>query len=49
MGNDYDKIFKENLEALLVSMASHLLNIDLAQTEELPDELQRTIERKPDF
>ena len=49
MANEYDKIFKENIEELLPYLAHRLLNIDAATFEELPDDLQITVERKPDF
>ena len=49
MAQDYDKIFKENIEELLPSMAKVLLGIDPFSMEEIPDDLQHTIERRPDF
>jgi hypothetical protein len=44
----YDKIFKENMEAALPGIMKHLLGIYPFQTEELPDSIQHTKEREPD-
>jgi hypothetical protein len=44
----YDKIFRENMEAVIPHLLQHVLGIDPVQTEELPDDLQHTKERKPD-
>jgi hypothetical protein len=49
MAQDYDKIFKENIEEIILPLAEKLLNIHPEKLEEIPDDLQRTIERKPDF
>lgn len=49
MGQDYDKIFKENIEEIILPLAKKVLNIDPEGLEEIPDDLQHTIERKPDF
>ncbi|MDJ1482693.1 hypothetical protein QNI19_08140 [Cytophagaceae bacterium DM2B3-1] len=46
--NRYDKIFKENLEAVTLSMIEKVLQIDVANYEKIPLDLQRTLERKPD-
>lgn len=46
--NQYDKIFKENMEAALPGLIKKVLNINVVQTEELPDDLQYTKERRPD-
>jgi hypothetical protein len=46
--NQYDKIFRENLEAALPGLIRNLLGIHAVQTEELPDDIQHTKERKPD-
>jgi predicted transposase/invertase (TIGR01784 family) len=46
--NQYDKIFKENLEAALPGLIKNLLGIHAVHTEELPDDIQHTKERKPD-
>jgi len=46
--NQYDKIFRENLEAALPGLIKHLLGIHAVHTEELPDDIQHTKERKPD-
>lgn len=44
----YDKIFRENLEAIIPSLLQNVLGIEAASTEELPDDIQHTKERKPD-
>lgn len=44
----YDKILKENMEASLPGIMKHLLHIEAANTEELPDSIQHTKEREPD-
>ncbi|PRY42891.1 hypothetical protein CLV58_10420 [Spirosoma oryzae] len=44
----YDKIFRENLEAIIPSLIQNVLGIETASTEELPDDVQHTKERKPD-
>lgn len=45
----YDKIFKENLEAVLPGLMKNLLGITAVLSEEIPDDIQHTKERKPDF
>ena len=49
MSQEYDKIIKENIEAIILPLADKLLGISPVNMVEIPDELQRTIERKPDF
>ncbi len=49
MSQIYDKIFKENIEELILPLAGKLLDIFPEKIEEIPDDLQATIERKPDF
>jgi hypothetical protein len=49
VANDYDKIFKENIENLIPFLARKVLGIDVDILVELPDEIQLTVERKPDF
>ncbi|MBB3840046.1 hypothetical protein FHS57_004059 [Runella defluvii] len=44
----YDKIFKENLEAVISSIMQNVLEITAVSVEELPDDIQHTKERKPD-
>lgn len=46
--NRYDKIFKENLEAVTLALVEKVLGIAVASYQKLPLELQRTLERKPD-
>ncbi len=39
MAQDYDKILKENMEALILPLADKLLGLPIKTTEELPDDL----------
>jgi len=45
--NQYDKILRENIEAALPGLIKNLLGIHAVHTEELPDDVQHTKERKP--
>lgn len=45
----YDKIFKENFEEVIYSLTRVVLGIDHTKLEEIPDDTQYTIEKKPDF
>ena len=47
--NKYDKIIKENLEALFLPFLEQLLGIRILSAERLPVRLQTTLEREPDF
>jgi predicted transposase/invertase (TIGR01784 family) len=50
MGNDYDKIIKENIEAVILPLMEKLTGLPQPiKLENIPDELQLTLERKPDF
>ena len=46
--SQYDKIFKENIEAVISSIMQNVLKITAVSMEELPDDIQHTKERKPD-
>ena len=46
--NQYDKILRENLEAIIPGLMENVLGITAVSSEELPDDLQHTKERKPD-
>ena len=46
--NQYDKIIKENLEVTLPALIRDVLELEIFATEELPDDVQHTKERKPD-
>ncbi len=46
--SQYDKIFKENIEAVIPSLMANILGITAVLSEELPDDIQHTKERKPD-
>lgn len=47
-GNLYDKILKENIDAVIPALMQKLLHIDAVRTENLPGQLQHTKEREPD-
>ena len=47
-GSQYDKIIRENLEVTLPVIVRDVLNLDVLVSEELPDDIQHTKERKPD-
>jgi hypothetical protein len=50
LSQDYDKIIKENLESLILPLARKVLNLpEPAGLVEIPDDIQQTVERKPDF
>ncbi|MDJ1500700.1 hypothetical protein [Xanthocytophaga agilis] len=46
--NQYDKIFKENLESVTLALIEKVLQIQVAFYEKINADLQRTVERKPD-
>ncbi|WP_256009592.1 hypothetical protein [Desertivirga xinjiangensis] len=46
--NYIDKIIRENLEVTLPIIIQEVLGIDVDSSEELPDDIQHTKERKPD-
>jgi hypothetical protein len=46
--NQYDKIFRENIEAVISSIMKNMLEITAVSMEELPDDVQHTKERRPD-
>lgn len=47
--NQYDKVFKENIEVVISNIIKNLLGIKAVSMEELPDDIQHTKERKPDL
>ncbi|MCS6796326.1 MAG: hypothetical protein NZ516_10240 [Raineya sp.] len=49
MAQEYDKILRENIEPLVVPLVQHLLGLQIETLEEIPDDLQVTLERYPDF
>lgn len=49
MSNEYDKIIKENIEPLILSLTNQLFGFQAQKFEEIPDDLHVTIERKPDL
>jgi hypothetical protein len=46
--SQYDKIIKENLEVTLPVIIRDVLGLDILVSEELPDDVQHTKERRPD-
>lgn len=46
--SQYDKIIKENLEVTLPVIIRDVLGLDILRSEEIPDDVQHTKERKPD-
>ncbi len=46
--SQYDKIIKENLEITLPVIIKEILGLEIISSEELPDDVQHTKERKPD-
>ena len=46
--HQYDKIVKENIEAVIPSLMQNVLGLTAVFMEELPDDVQFTKERKPD-
>ena len=48
MPNDYDRIIKENIEAVILPLSAKLFGIRPEAMEEITVDLQLTLERKPD-
>ena len=46
---DFDKIIKENIEAVFLALSEKLLGIKINNPVDLPEKLQTTVEREPDF
>ena len=46
---DFDKILKENIEAVFLPLAEKMLGISIKETFEVKDNLQTTIKRETDF
>lgn len=46
--HQYDKIFRENLDAIVPLLMERVLGIQAVEMEDLPDQLQHTKEREPD-
>ena len=47
--NQYDKIFKENIDAVIENFIHKILKIDFVKSEKISVKLQRTKEREADF
>ena len=46
---DYDKVIKENIEAVFLPLLEKFTGIKIVQSFEIKDKVQRTVEREPDF
>ena len=46
---DYDKVIKENIEAIFLPMLEKLLGLSIVASTEIKDKIQTTIEREADF
>lgn len=46
--SQYDKVFKENIEAVIPNLMRKILGITAIESEVLPDDVQHTKEREPD-
>jgi len=46
---EFDKIIKENIEVILLALGKKLLGIDIKNPVDLPEKIQSTVEREPDF
>ena len=46
---EFDKILKENIEAIFLPMVEEILAISIKEIIEIKDKIQITIEREPDF
>ena len=46
---DFDKIIKENIEVLFLTLSEKLLGMKISNPVDLPEKLQTTVEREPDF
>jgi hypothetical protein len=49
MSKEYDKIFKENIEAIYLSLSEIVLNFRPLKVADVNLDLHRTIERLPDY
>lgn len=49
MPNQYDRILKENMGAILISLSQQYLGFKIVNSQDLPGKLQKTLEREPDF
>ncbi|MFC5412300.1 hypothetical protein ACFPMF_23445 [Larkinella bovis] len=49
MPQDYDKIFRENLAEIILPLVRKTVGLNPQHLENLPEKLQRTVERIPDF
>ncbi len=49
MAKNYDKILKENIEALFLPLTEKYLGLSIKSSQEITEKLQSTLEREPDF
>ena len=47
--SQFDKLLKENVEALFLPLTEKYLGVSIAKAEDIALPLQKTLERKPDF
>ena len=48
-GNEYDKIFKENIDKTIDNFIHNILKINIIKSETIVLKLQKTKEREADF
>lgn len=48
-GKKFDKIFKENIDEIILPLLDKFLNIEIKTRKRLPEKLQTTTERKADY
>ncbi|MEM8893487.1 MAG: hypothetical protein AAGC88_02845 [Bacteroidota bacterium] len=46
---DFDKVLKENVEAVFLPLLEKLMGLSIVKSEEIKDKVQVTMEREPDF
>jgi len=49
MGQDYDKIIRENITSIFLPLSEKFFGIKIVKSKDLPEKLQTTHEREPDF
>ena len=49
MSHDYDKVIKENLQEIFLSLTERFFGFTLLKSEALPEKIQTTTEREVDF
>ncbi|MCS6906016.1 MAG: hypothetical protein RML72_00710 [Bacteroidia bacterium] len=49
MPQDFDKVFRQNIEVICPVLIKRVIGLEYVTLEEIPDDLQVTLERRPDF